>query len=308
MAPKNFEDSFDADRGIALTSKRRILDPRRIIPRRSFRPIDVYLLEAEAALQNVGRTFAIASRLLPTTIRQDVVLLYLVLRTLHDLVEEQSPNAIASIGAVETWLVTDETLTRETVILQDLSDRHPLPRVAISAFLQGTRDDLNIPNVETEADLDVYCYRVAGVVGEMMASILGVWNNAAWNSARALGNAIRRTNILRDVDEDLTNGRVYLARETLERFGITDLATQDRTELYRDQIARADTLYNQGLAGVSMLIHGGRSAAAAGAMYRETLREIERGGHGARRARSVVSRPRKALIVARAMTRPKRWS
>jgi phytoene synthase len=119
---------------------------------------------------------------------------------------------------------------------------------------------------------------------------------------------MQRTNILRDVDEDLANGRVYLARDTLERFGITDLATQDRTELYRDQIARADTLYDQGMAGIPMLIHGGRSVAAAGAMYREILREIERGGYGARRDRSVVARHRKALLVARAFTRPKRWS
>ena len=88
----------------------------------------------------------------------------------------------------------------------------------------------------------------------------------------------------------------------------TDLAAQDRTELYRDQIARADTLYDQGLAGVPMLVHGRRSVAAAGAMYREILREIERGGYGARRRRSVVSRPRKARLVARAFVRPSRWS
>ena len=110
------------------------------------------------------------------------------------------------------------------------------------------------------------------------------------------------------MDEDLANGRVYLARDTLERFGITDLATQDRTELYRDQIARADTLYAQGMAGIPMLIHGGRSIAAAGAMYREILREIERGGYGARRERSVVPRHRKALLVGHAFARPGRWS
>ena len=259
-------------------------------------------------MQNVARTFSLAARLLPATVRDDVVLLYLVLRTLDDLVDEQSPDADAAVAAVETWLVTDETSTRETVILEDLTRRYGLPRPALVAFLQGMRDDLATPDIQTEGDLDVYCYRVAGCVGEMMASILGVWDDAAWNAARALGNAMQRTNILRDVDEDLANGRVYLAGDTLARFGITDLATQDRTELYRDQIDRADTLYDQGLHGVPMLVHGGRSVAAAGAMYREILREIERGGYGANRSRSVVSRPRKATIVARAFVRPKRWS
>lgn len=279
-----------------------------MIPTRTARPTDAYLPEAEEVMQNVARTFSLAAKLLPAVVRDDVVLLYLVLRTLDDLVDEQSPEAADAVGAVETWLVTGEPTTRETVILQDLADRHPLPRPALAAFLQGMRDDLSPPAIETEADLDVYCYRVAGAVGEMMAAILGVWRDEAWGAARALGNAMQRTNILRDVDEDLANGRVYLAAETLARFGITDLAVQDRTELYRDQIARADALYDQGLAGVPMLTHGGRSVAAAGAMYREILRQIERRGYGADRARAVVSAPRKAVIVAKAFTRPKRWS
>ena len=278
------------------------------LPRRGDQATDPYLTEAEEVMQSAARTFSLAARLLPATVRDDVVLLYLVLRTLDDLVDEQSPEADAAVAAVETWLVTDETSTRETVILADLARRYGLPRPALVAFLQGMRDDLGTPSIETEGDLDVYCYRVAGCVGEMMASILGVWDDAAWNAARALGNAMQRTNILRDVDEDLANGRVYLAADTLARFGITDLATQDRTELYRDQIARADTLYDQGLAGVPMLVHGRRSVAAAGAMYREILREIERGGYGANRGRSVVSRPRKAALVASAFVRPKRWS
>jgi phytoene synthase len=276
------------------------------LPRRAAHRSDDYLPEAQQVMAGAARTFALAARLLPATVRDDVVLLYLVLRTLDDLVDERSPDAAAAIAAVETWLVTDEATTRETVILADLSARYGLPRPALVAFLQGMRDDLEPPRIETEADLDVYCYRVAGCVGEMMASILGVWDEAAWGCARALGNAMQRTNILRDVDEDLAAGRVYLARETLERYGISDLATQDRTALYRDQIAHADALYVQGLAGVPMLVHGGRSVAAAGSMYREILREIERTGYGARRGRAVVSRPRKAAIVASALVRGRR--
>jgi phytoene synthase len=234
------------------------------LPRRAGHPADSYLPEAQEVMENAARTFSLAARLLPATVRDDVVLLYLVLRTLDDLVDERSPEAAAAIAAVETWLVTGETSSRETTILADLTERYGLPRPALVAFLQGMRDDLEPPQIETEGDLDVYCYRVAGCVGEMMASILGVWDEAAWGCARALGNAMQRTNILRDVDEDL--------------------------------------------AGVPMLVHGGRSVAAAGAMYREILREIERRGYGARRDRSVVSRPRKARIVAAAFIRPGRWS
>ncbi len=68
-----------------------------------------------------------------------------------------------------------------------------------------------------------------------------------------------------------------------------------------DQIARADALYDRGLAGISQLRDGRRAIAAAGTMYREILREIERTGY--RAGRAVVSRPRKLASAARAALR-----
>ena len=102
-------------------------------------------------------------------------------------------------------------------LLADLATRHPLPRPALVDFCLGMRDDLRATPIETEAELDVYCHRVAGTVGVVMAAMLGATDPAAPRRADALGQAMQRTNILRDIDEDLGNGRVYLARETLER-------------------------------------------------------------------------------------------
>ncbi len=267
-----------------------------------------YLHEAEQVMQSVSRTFAVAARLLPAAVRDDVVLLYLVLRTLDDLVDEGDDRAPAAVEALESWITSDLVESREAAILDDLCRRHPLPRASLAAFAQGMRDDLAGPDIVTEDDLDVYCSRVAGAVGEMMAAILGVRDDRAWRAACALGCAMQRTNILRDVDEDMGNGRVYLARDTLDRFGITDLASQDRTALYRDQIARADALFDEGLAGVPMLLNGDRAIAAAAVMYREILREIERGGYGAGRDRAVVSGRRKAWLMGVALMRPAHWS
>jgi phytoene synthase len=263
-----------------------------------------YAAEAEAVTRRAARTFHLASRLLPRAVRRDVLLLYLVLRTLDDAVDEGAPDAAAQLDAVERWLDGGAPETREAAVLADLDARHGLPRAALRAFLQGMRDDLQPPRIVTEADLDLYCYRVAGAVGELMTAILGVTRDDAWGAARALGLAMQRTNVLRDVDEDLANGRVYLASETLARFGVDDLRSADRSALYRDQIARADALYDQGLAGVDALVHGGRAIAAAGRMYREILRQIEREGLGARRTRAVVPRRRKLVLVAGALARP----
>jgi phytoene synthase len=131
-----------------------------------------------------------------------------------------------------------------------------------------------------------------------MAAVLGLRRPGAEPQAAALGMAMQRTNIIRDIDEDLAAGRVYVARETLDRHG--SLAPGAREQLLRDQIARADQLYDIGVAGIPALACGRRAIAAAAAMYREILRQIERDGYGAATGRAVVPKPRKLLVAARA--------
>jgi phytoene synthase len=184
------------------------------------------------------------------------------------------------------------------MILAQLDRRHPIPRAAMREFCAGMRSDLACERYPDEAAVDQYCYRVAGTVGVVMTSLLGTRDLAkAEPAAAALGMAMQRTNILRDIDEDLDNGRIYLAQETLARCGDT-LEPGCREELLRDQIARADALYDEGLAGVHLLRHGRRAVAAAAHMYREILRQIEREGYGVIPGRAVVPQRRKLFIAA----------
>jgi phytoene synthase len=119
-------------------------------------------------------------------------------------------------------------------------------------------------------------------------------------AAAALGMAMQRTNILRDIDEDMANGRVYVARESLDRLGgATALAPGARGPLLRDQIVRADALYDRGGEGLPLLRRGRRAIAAAAAMYREILRQIERDGYGDAAGRAIVSTRRKLTVSAR---------
>jgi phytoene synthase len=174
--------------------------------------------------------------------------------------------------------------------------------------------DLAGPVMESDADLDLYCYQVAGTVGRLMAALLGVRagdDAQADHAARALGAAMQRTNILRDIDEDLANGRVYLPATALRRVGLdpaaasgpTSLRDGDRRALYLAEIARADAEYEVGVAGIQFLQNGGRSIRVAAHLYREILRQIERDGFGVRRPhRPVVGRARKAVLLVRAVT------
>jgi phytoene synthase len=263
---------------------------------------DALLAEARSTTRRVGRTFALACRLLPADVRDDVYRLYLVFRTLDDLVDEHAAGAPAAVAAVEAWCEDGSVGSREAAVLADLATRHELPRHALRDFCHGMRDDLEGRPVRTEADVDRYCYRVAGTVGVVMAAVLGTTRPGADRQAAALGMAMQRTNILRDLDEDRALGRCYVAQETLVRLG-GDLRPGGREALVRDQIARADALYDEGVAGIGALRRGRFAIAAAAAMYREILRQIEREGYGARAGRAVVSAPRKLLVAARARPR-----
>ena len=282
------------------------------------------LPEAQATINSVARSFALAARFLPRDVRDDINLLYLALRRLDDLVDLEAPSGSAQradaqqrLAAIRTWINTGAIADAggdELAIFVDLQRRTPaLPTDAISAFLDGMESDLAGPVMESDADLDLYCYQVAGTVGRLMAALLGVRGGddaQADHAARALGAAMQRTNILRDIDEDLANGRVYLPATSLRRVGLdpaaasgpTSLRDGDRRALYMAEIARADAEYEVGVAGIRHLLNGGRSIRVAGHLYREILRQIERDGFGVRRPhRPVVGRARKAAAVVRAV-------
>lgn len=266
------------------------------------RPDLVARREARRTTRRVARTFALACRLLPREIRGDVYLLYLVFRTIDDLVDDGAPEAEERVAAVERWCASGAVDSGEARLLADLAERHALPCAALREFCVGMREDLRGAPIATEEELDRYCYRVAGTVGEVMAAVLGVNRPDALTEAAALGMAMQRTNILRDIDEDRGRGRTYLPRDTLARLGPPEPGR--REALLREQIARADALYDQGLAGVDALVRGRRAVCAAAVLYREILRQIERDGYGARAGRAVVPRRRKLVLAARAVHAP----
>jgi phytoene synthase len=283
------------------------------------------LPEAQVTIDRVARSFALAARFLPRDVRNDINLLYLAFRRLDDLVDLEAPSGSAQradaqqrITAIRTWVDTGAVMDSpgdELAIFVDLQRRTPsLPIDAIGAFLDGMERDLAGPVIESDADLDLYCYQVAGTVGRLMAALLGVQTRDAAEAdraARALGAAMQRTNILRDVDEDLANGRVYIPAAALRRAGLdpaamsgpTSLHDGDRRALYGAEIAHADAEYEIGIAGIRYLQNGRRSIRVAAHLYREILRQIERDGCGARRPhRPVVGRLRKAAALLRAVT------
>jgi phytoene synthase len=241
-------------------------------------------------------TFGEGVRLLPGAIQDDIRQLYYVLRTIDDLVDDGHPDAPERLDAVECWAHGDVPSTEETEILNALAARHAFDRSALLEFCDGMRHDLSGADIADEAELERYCQQAGGSVGVLLSGLLGGRGLDFAEKMATLGRATQRTNILRDIDEDYENGRIYIAKTTIEHFGFP--VPGAREQLLRDQIARADALYVEGLPAIDRLTHGRRAIGLATALYREILREIERSGYGEKAGR--VSVPaRRAQSLAR---------
>jgi phytoene synthase len=235
--------------------------------------------------------------LLPSDLQADARRLYRVLRTIDDLVDDEDPQAESSVQAIEHWADGQQTDTPETRILTDLANRYPLPPEAMIEFCQGMRDDLERKPIDTEADLERYCQYVGGAVGVVLARIFGTSHPEGEHKMAILGRAFQRTNILRDIDEDHARGRLYIARTTIDQFGLPQPGA--REELLRDQIARADCMYEEGLEAIPLLSRGRRGMALSAALYREILRQIERDGYGRNPGRAIIRPWRRHLLAAK---------
>jgi 15-cis-phytoene synthase len=253
-------------------------------------------------------TFTPGLALLSGELKADVQSLYRVLRSLDDLVDEDDPQAARRVGAVEVWArggedSPDDADTPETRALGDLARRHQLPRQALLEFCAGMRHDMARASIEDDEEFERYCQQAGGSVGVVLAHLLGAAGGEDESTREAerkmatLGRAMQVNNILRDIDEDLTHDRLYIARTAIERFGFPSPGA--REALLRDHIARADALYEDGLGAIPLLRHGHRAMALSTALYREILRQIEREGFGRRPGRAVVPAWRRRILQAK---------
>src|SRR5919199_948760 len=157
--------------------------------------------------REASKSFALAARLLPAPKRRAIEALYAFARRSDDIVDEHDEPT----GALETWIAQVQgTLAGDDPLLPawaDASQRYALPSGLTHELLAGVGMDLSIKRYATFSDLQLYCYRVASVVGLLSMHIIG-FTVGAEPYAIQLGIALQLTNILRDVGEDATRGRI----------------------------------------------------------------------------------------------------
>lgn len=177
----------------------------------------------------------------------------------------------------------------------------------VRRFLASMAMDLTVESYETYDDLLVYMDGSAAVIGEMMLPILEPTDPAALGPARELGNAFQLTNFLRDIDEDLDRGRVYVPQEDIRRFGAesafaTRTPTPEFRALMRFEIERVRALYEVADTGIALLPgRSGRCILAARTLYARILDRIEAQDHDVFSARARVPTWQKATTAGRAL-------
>lgn len=190
--------------------------------------------------------------------------------------------------------------------LQPFVRRFDLPRQAFEDVIDGVAMDLDTTRYERFEDLLEYCHRVASAVGLICIRVFECRSEGAKAYALSLGVALQLTNILRDVADDLSRGRVYLPLEDLNRMGCTvdDLAAGRMSEPIRRLIefecGRAREFYRKAVE--ARPAEDRRRLVAAEimrAVYFETLRRIERRNYDVFAPGVRVPRTRQALIALR---------
>ncbi|SEL75477.1 phytoene/squalene synthase family protein [Rhodococcus maanshanensis] len=275
-----------------------------------------------------GRSYALATRLLPEHRRPAVYALYGFARTVDDLVDIDAPggrpacDCLVELDRIESELTAAVAGARTgdirpvVLAVADTIGRYSIPLEHFTAFLGSMRMDLpgapGFRAVYTSMDeLHRYMHGSAAAIGKQMLPILGTVTTRAEAepAAAALGEAFQLTNFIRDVGEDLRRGRIYLPSEELSAFDVDgDLlrhcqstgATDPRVRrALAHFVALNRSGYRDARPGLAMLDPRARPAiTAAFDLYSAILDEIETSDYLVLDRRAVVPRRRRLTLVA----------
>jgi phytoene synthase len=237
-----------------------------------------------------GSSFYYSFMFLPPPRRRAIIALYAFCREVDDVVDEVTDPGVAH-AKLAWWrqeiarVYTGAPQHPVACALQSVVREFKLPQAHLQTIIDGMEMDLSQNRYLDFVALELYCHRVAGVVGLLSAEIFGYADPGTLTYARELGIALQLTNVIRDVGEDARRGRIYLPQDEMHRFGVTSAALlrSEYSESFRALMAfqteRAQKQYALALAALPAI---DRKAQRAGlvmaAIYRALLFEIERDG------------------------------
>ncbi len=281
--------------------------------------VDLAYAECERITRDQARNFSWGIRLLPGTKRRALSAVYAMARRIDDIGDGKLPAAqkMRLLAAARSAATAPSKSPGDPVCvaLADAAARLPIPLPAFGELVDGCEMDVEGRTYDTLEELEHYCRCVAGSIGRLSLGVFDptVSGQRAGAAALAdeLGIALQLTNILRDIREDLGNGRVYLPKQDLALFGCELRTLPDGNldpqggalaEMVRFEAARAWGRYDRGLRLLDVLDR--RSAACCAAMagiYRELLERIAADPRQVMVGRTSLPARDKLRVAARAL-------
>jgi 15-cis-phytoene synthase len=259
-----------------------------------------------------GSSFYYSFLFLPPEKRRAITALYAFCREVDDAVDECSSEQLARTKLAWWRSEIEATFSGQP--------RHPVGQALLPVvrrldlderqfheIVDGMQMDLDQHRFPDFATLQLYCHRVAGVVGQLSACIFGFSDARTLNYAHDLGLAFQLTNIIRDVGEDARRDRIYLPLDELDGFGVSadDIFRNKRSEnfvrLMLHQTQRAKSYYQQALVALPAADRKNqRAGLAMAAIYRALLNEIEREGFNVLEQKTSLTPLRKLWLAWKA--------
>jgi len=273
---------------------------------------------SRAITRKSASNLALAFVVLPRAKRNDMAALYAFCREVDDVVDSENNPVQMRRERLAVWrndvrraCEKERPQFAVNQELQPVIARYHLPFALFDELIQGCEMDLDIKRYENLERLELYCYRVASVVGLLSIGIFGYRNPACRDYAIYLGKALQFTNILRDVRTDAERGRIYLPLSELKKFDVSEIEimNSEYSERYYALAAsvaeRAKSFYR--LARKTLPAEDRKSMIAAellGSVYWRLLQKLERGAFDVFGPKPPkLSKPHKLALIFRSWLR-----
>lgn len=258
-----------------------------------------------------GSSFYYSFLFLPQETRRAITAFYALCRELDDVVDECLDPNVAT-NKLNWWRSELERMARGapehpvTRALIDTPQGRTLPQALLLEIVDGMAMDLAYQRYPDFKTLQLYCYRVASVVGELAASIFGYKDPRTSQYARDLGLAFQLTNIIRDVGEDARRSRIYLPQSELDQFKVreADILLARPTPAFKllmqFQYERAHGFYTKALGELPVVDRKAqRPGLVMAAIYHALLDEIRRDAFPVLQARVSLTPVRKLWLASK---------
>ncbi len=275
--------------------------------------LELAYVDCQTITRREAKNFYYAFITLPKDKRKAIYAAYAFCRHCDDSVDEAASHEDKLTALAELQDCLEQTYrgsppTSTFLALGDTADRYDIPQDYFREIILGVESDLVKTRYQDFDELRQYCYRVASVVGLVCLQIFQYRDEAAKEYAVDLGIAMQLTNIMRDVREDWSMGRVYLPRDEMDRFGYTEedlgnaVLNDAFVQLLQFQGNRARAYFSSGFRLLPYLSRRSRACPAVlGAIYSRVLERIEESGYDVLGERRIaLNTGEKARITARA--------